>query len=268
MVGDLHGCLEPLSRLLSAVKFDEKRDRLFCVGDLVDRGPQSLACLNLLRMPWFYGVMGNHEYMLLTHLKWPNRVRAYDEDWLKRIASGARNRKKFAAAWVGRLEQLPMMRSVGDGPDRFHVVHGEIVENRRTVTNDAVDSWEWKHRSEAERQMIGGRRLIRAWERGLDVTMAQHPDKFSMTFCGHTVTGAPGQVSGQVYIDTGAFVGYTHRLSRKRRSLQPEQIPDEVRLVGMRPGLTLVEPLTRRAWFAPTGGLTVDEIDLLPQKFM
>jgi len=39
VIGDLHGCYELLERLLDAVGFDKSKDRLFSVGDLIDRGP-------------------------------------------------------------------------------------------------------------------------------------------------------------------------------------------------------------------------------------
>lgn len=40
-VGDLQGCLDPLKCLLERVAFDPTKDRLWLVGDLVNRGPQS-----------------------------------------------------------------------------------------------------------------------------------------------------------------------------------------------------------------------------------
>ncbi|MBY6185406.1 metallophosphoesterase [Marinobacter hydrocarbonoclasticus] len=68
-VGDLHGERRQLSQLLNAVNFaPEQGDRLICVGDLIDRGQDSLACLELLELPWFHSVMGNHESMLLDAL--------------------------------------------------------------------------------------------------------------------------------------------------------------------------------------------------------
>ncbi|MHB1641444.1 MAG: metallophosphoesterase [Acidithiobacillus sp.] len=73
-MGDLHGCVEHLRVLLRYVGFDESTDRLFSVGDLVDRGPDSPGALELLKethagvQPWFYPVMGNHDAMLLAVL--------------------------------------------------------------------------------------------------------------------------------------------------------------------------------------------------------
>lgn len=48
IVGDMHGCRAMIDTLLAHVGFDGSRDRLFSVGDLVDRGPDSEGCLDLL----------------------------------------------------------------------------------------------------------------------------------------------------------------------------------------------------------------------------
>jgi len=67
-VGDLQGCLEPLQCLLERVKFDPARDKLWVVGDLVNRGPQSLETLRFLyRMrESLVCVLGNHDLHLLA----------------------------------------------------------------------------------------------------------------------------------------------------------------------------------------------------------
>ena len=67
VVGDLHGMRDELLRQLERVGFDDKADRVFCVGDLVDRGPHSQACVELLDEPWFHSVMGNHDFSALVH---------------------------------------------------------------------------------------------------------------------------------------------------------------------------------------------------------
>lgn len=68
VVGDIHGEFDILMRALERLDFDFGRDRLFAVGDLVDRGPKSLECLELIREPWFFSVVGNHEDMMFEEV--------------------------------------------------------------------------------------------------------------------------------------------------------------------------------------------------------
>jgi bis(5'-nucleosyl)-tetraphosphatase (symmetrical) len=67
-VGDLQGCLDPLKCLLEKVAFDPSRDRLWLVGDLVNRGPQSLETLRFLYSirESLVCVLGNHDLHLLA----------------------------------------------------------------------------------------------------------------------------------------------------------------------------------------------------------
>lgn len=64
-VGDVQGCLRELETLLRAVGFVGGRDALHPVGDLVNRGPDSLGTLRLLRSLDAGGVLGNHDLHLL-----------------------------------------------------------------------------------------------------------------------------------------------------------------------------------------------------------
>lgn len=66
VVGDLHGRLDLLNKFMEALNFDKEIDRMFCTGDLVDRGPRSLDCLRLISEPWFFATKGNHEDMLIN----------------------------------------------------------------------------------------------------------------------------------------------------------------------------------------------------------
>ena len=49
LVGDVQGCAPALDRLLDAIAFSPSRDHLYVLGDLVNRGPGSLATLRRLR---------------------------------------------------------------------------------------------------------------------------------------------------------------------------------------------------------------------------
>ena len=68
VVGDIQGCHAEFRQLLELIAFDPTRDRLWLVGDLVNRGPDSLAVLRTVKE---FGsaavtVLGNHDLHLLT----------------------------------------------------------------------------------------------------------------------------------------------------------------------------------------------------------
>ena len=60
-VGDIHGYFTRLQTALDGVGFNPATDRLFSVGDTVDRGPESEKALDWHAKPWFHAVRGNHE---------------------------------------------------------------------------------------------------------------------------------------------------------------------------------------------------------------
>jgi bis(5'-nucleosyl)-tetraphosphatase (symmetrical) len=66
LVGDIQGCDAALQRLLDVIGFSPSRDELHCLGDVVNRGPDSLATLRRLIQLGATNVLGNHDLHLLA----------------------------------------------------------------------------------------------------------------------------------------------------------------------------------------------------------
>jgi bis(5'-nucleosyl)-tetraphosphatase (symmetrical) len=98
IVGDIQGCAWELERLLDEIRFRPDTDELWCLGDLVNRGPSSLEVLRIWQDNGGRGILGNHDIYAL------------------RVRAGRRSRKPdtldalFNASEADRL--LGMLRAL------------------------------------------------------------------------------------------------------------------------------------------------------------
>ena len=78
-VGDIQGCYSALRALLETLRFDPAKDSLWCVGDLVNRGPQSAEVLRfIMALPQSVVVLGNHDLHLLAVAAGKARLKPQD----------------------------------------------------------------------------------------------------------------------------------------------------------------------------------------------
>lgn len=220
VVGDLHGCRHLLEARLAELGFCAETDRVLSVGDLVDRGPDSWGTLQLIEEPWFYFVLGNHEEMLLDLLDaTEGQVRLRTEDpelaWVNGLTKA--QHIQLRSRWAPRLLAAPRALKVGQGQDRFYVVHADRSRLRYTRPAELLDDVEIEQIALGDdgqqAALLWSRRVIREWPRGTEqesepfrVAAPALAPGVSLTFVGHTVVEAPVLYRSHLYLDTGAYV--------------------------------------------------------------
>lgn len=160
-VGDIQGCLAPLHRLLDQIQFNPATDRLWCVGDLVNRGPHSLETLRFLKNLDCVVVLGNHDLHLLAVHSGVAQLRTKDTlqsvleapdatellDWLRRqrllYRAGG-----YVLVHAGILPQWSIEQAVGLAQEVERVLRSDryddllpfIYRSEETRWNDALPS--------------------------------------------------------------------------------------------------------------------------------
>jgi serine/threonine protein phosphatase 1 len=205
IVGDLHGCLDELYEKLSAVKFHYTKDRLFSVGDLVDRGDDSFNCLKLIDYPWFHCVKGNHEVMMIevvlgdipsnfhtqsTWLWYRNGGK-----WAEEFYNPNTGWSQVFKEYVEKVDRLPLSIEIVDeeGSPLVGICHAQPLPD-----------WEG-HYEELTKNEIE----YILWQRDLiNYTKSMYHgdtcDNIPLVYCGHTPCVGVKQVGNVRFIDTGA----------------------------------------------------------------
>ncbi len=195
VVGDIHGCFSLFEALLKSVKFQPEADRVFSVGDLIDRGDESTRVLEFIRQPWFHSIMGNHERMLLDSKTDPmtlhNWVQYNGGDWWEEV--------DFAQQVEIKLEisKLPLAFEVVTAQGRVGIVHAEVPESVpwKTFIQSLHED------SKAREHALWSRKRYQK----LTVSGETSPvEGIDLVVCGHTPLSRPILTANIHYIDTGA----------------------------------------------------------------
>ena len=83
VIGDLQGCFTEFQRLMDLIQFDSTQDKLWLVGDIVNRGPDSLSLLRYIKQAGdlITMVLGNHDLHLLMIAAGIARINPKDTLW-------------------------------------------------------------------------------------------------------------------------------------------------------------------------------------------
>ena len=126
VIGDVHGCFRTLEALIRRLELDVRRDRLWMVGDLVNRGPSSLEVLRWARAQddemgdRFQVVLGNHDLHLIARQLGISRARSGDT--LEAALSAT-----DGPDLVDWLRRRPFIHSARIGDTDFVLVHAGLL---------------------------------------------------------------------------------------------------------------------------------------------
>lgn len=213
VVGDLHGCLDEFNHALQLLNFDKTKDRMFSVGDLIDRGSNSFGCANLAYEDWFIPVRANHEDMMIRGLVNDDDAQYYlwvDNGGVWHYEYDRTDMKSLAID----LNRLLVVIVVGNGEDRFNIVHAEMTKRNNSMTyvpvtdmdidNWTFDSWETDSLMWGRVMYYNNSRNTPEGKREPKGNYCyQDMDKLSLTFVGHTPVPNVMRLQQQVYIDGG-----------------------------------------------------------------
>ena len=240
VIGDLHGCYDEVEQLLSFVNFNTTFDRLFSTGDLIDRGPKSIECLSLLRKPWFYAILGNHEELALNKIKslrlgQIKNISPIELDYLARIEDFLHELTELPLAY--EIEQILF--------DKAYIVHAEILpEHLFDVNPEQLNTQEYDKYFDSlqkydlsqsinkffqdykenelnynlKQKLLWSRKIVTSFYKKNQADISKGNFSFLRKapnsnmikiFSGHNVVPFPIKIGQQYYIDTGAALGYS-----------------------------------------------------------
>jgi serine/threonine protein phosphatase 1 len=216
--GDIHSQWDKLKNQLESINFDKERDRLFCVGDLIDRGSDGFRVLDFIKKDWFFSVMGNHEDLILSILSLPESyvetlIRLglmngsewllFDEKIKNILHSYTTNNPginfeqlmsdfpKIREIYY-EFSQLPFVIEIGD----VGIIHAEVPLEMKSW-DELLDS--------VEKQDIDTLESL-TWERQrITKNVNEKIEGIRKIFCGHSIVEEVKEMENHIFIDTGAY---------------------------------------------------------------
>lgn len=200
VVGDIHGCFDLLRAELAKMAYDPANDKLFLLGDLVDRGPQSAEFADWLHLP---RVLGNHEVMCRNALD---------------SVSAAAFHRRYGGAWFDAFDDPTRARMVEQLMDAPLAIELVTPRGRKVgLIHADVEGYDWEAltyrlseigvKSKHSQTALWGRERLR------DIVPGQADfystiDGIDHVFFGHSVVMAPVTAGNCSWIDTGSsFTG-------------------------------------------------------------
>ncbi len=117
IIGDVHGCLPELESLLDKLHYTQATDQLYFVGDLINKGPDSIGVLDLCIQLKAKSVLGNHELSLQYYWQRAIKRRKWVEDFTVILEKQLPEGKEY-------IQRMPKYID-----EEFTLVHAGVVPN-------------------------------------------------------------------------------------------------------------------------------------------
>jgi serine/threonine protein phosphatase 1 len=189
VVGDIHGCYSELMEKLAEFNFDTNKDRLFAVGDLIDRGTENEKVLSLLREDWFFSVYGNHEDMFLGRFYYQDqydaaRHRMFGGEWADDLTEDQ------IENFVMLVKQLPWAITIESEKGSIGIVHAEVKSDDWACQQSLRKPWDGS---------IWNKFKVDAFMEGESFSAVRNIER---VVSGHVACETPVIIANHWYIDT------------------------------------------------------------------
>lgn len=191
VVGDIHGCFTLFEEKLSEIGFNTETDRMFSVGDLIDRGPECYRVGEFLDKSWFFSVLGNHEQMAIDFIEKGANIYVHPQNggnWVLDQEDGI----ELLKSWIPKFKQLPLVIEVETAKGLVGIIHAECPKsNWVDISLINLNNEYIKNYCIWSRQLIesSNKRTVRGIHK---------------VYHGHTPTNEVVELGNRMYIDTGA----------------------------------------------------------------
>ena len=206
LCADIHGHFSVLEAQLERINFDPSKDRLFSLGDLIDRGDESADFLTWLDKPWFYAIQGNHERMLINAVR--QNTDSFRYQWFA-----------WGGAWAEDLEDEKLEEYCTALESLPLAIELQITDSRRVALAHASlpKEADWNqirlHLRDLPADKINSDRLANEILWGRLIADPESVDRSSISpvknidhvYHGHTIVNHYTTIGNRTYMDLGSY---------------------------------------------------------------
>jgi serine/threonine protein phosphatase 1 len=226
VVGDVNGQHDMLMQSLSLINFDPEKDRLFAVGNVINKGNENVRTMQLFKEPWFFSVLGLQELILLSYFHY------YHSKYFKRLDPNFyRYIKWFQTIPLEQAQDcvkiikehisiLPSVIRIKKGDFWHYIVSGDLSKGKNgysvfLFTDDEIEKLTHFNKSGLDWESFS--MSERLYQESLYSHLDDYKDSknqeqgLGTVYCGNSIVDTPYLYRNHIFLNTGAV--YSGKLS-------------------------------------------------------